>query len=199
MPVTHRAKRLWFYLNKPVKPSKHTAFTPIQRRARSIMSVASLFIFFAGGWWLLIALCSWEIAYLPSTSDGLAARALLEHWHLLPMELLNAHLIALAWLLGFSATVAPLVFLRRLGKTLYLQAPLSFAVSRRFRWLGHALGASIILRFTAGWLAASQLAEYQINFGSGFWATLTAAMVAYVVADLVRDGAQAAEENREFV
>lgn len=200
MPLLTRTQRLWLYLNKPWGQPVGTGFTPIQRRARSLMSVASLFIFFAGGWWLLIALFAWQAAYLPATSaDGFSAQKLPEYWHLWPTKSFNGQILALAWLLGFSATAAPLICLRRLGKTLFQEAPLSFVVARRFRWLGHALGTSIILGFTAGWLATSQITDYRISFGSGFWATLTATLLAYVVADLVRDGAQAAKENREFV
>lgn len=200
MSLAVRVRLLWFRLNQPMRPSAHSSFTTIQRRARDLMSFASLLTFFAGGWWLLIAFLAWRAAYAPSTSaDSYTAPKLLEYWHLLPTKPFDHWIVALAWLFGFTATVSPLVCLRRLGKSLYLKSPLSSEVANGFRALGHALSANIALGFAASWLAASQLANYQISFGSGLLATITAALLAYVVADLVRAGLQATEENREFV
>lgn len=115
------------------------------------MSVTSLFIFFGEGWCLVIAVFGWQPGYLKGASaDAFSARKLLEYWHLLPTQSFNPWTLALAWPFGLGATVAPLGCLRRLGKTLYLQAPLGFAGTSRFRWLGHARSANIILGVAAG-------------------------------------------------
>lgn len=97
------------------------------------------------------------------------------------------------------ATLAPIVCLRRVGYALYTQAPLSFIVARRFMWLGRALIANIVIGFVAGSIASSQLKGYDFSFSLGFGGTVLAAIMAYVVADMIREGTRAIEENREFV
>ena len=63
--------------------------------------------------------------------------------------------------------------------------------------------ANIVIGFAAESIAASQIKEYGFGFGFsfslGFWGTVLAAILAYVVADIIREGALATEENREFV
>ena len=56
-----------------------------------------------------------------------------------------------------------------------------------------------MIGFAASWIAASQVDDYQITFSLGFWGTVIASLLAYVVAEMVREGARAIEENREFV
>lgn len=189
-----------FRFGKPQGRESRIGLTRTQRRARDLMSISSAAAFFAGGWWLMIAMATWLVGRLPAGSGGsLAGQGLLGRWHLLPSGPFNSWLLASAWLLGFVATMAPLACLRRLGKALYAKPPLSTAVARCFLWLGHALSANIVLGFVASWIGASQIAHYRLTVSFGFWGTLVAAMLAYVVADLMREGARAIEENREFV
>ncbi|MEO8992951.1 MAG: hypothetical protein ABI299_00010 [Rhodanobacter sp.] len=193
--VVHRAcARLTNFTGRKGRPK----LTRIQRRARDLMSFASVFEFCTFILWLMIALMLWE-ASSASSIDPAAAQRTLERWHLMPNRPFNSALLGLTWLLAFIGTMAPLVCLRRLGTALYRQAPLSFVVAKRFRWLGHALVANILVSFIAGLMAASQTAQYQLTFSLGFWGTVTAAILAYVVADMVREGARATEENREFI
>lgn len=145
-----------------------------------------------------MALSLWQASGRGSSTPASAQR-LLEYWHLLPKTSFNVSVLAFAWVLAFAVAMAPIICLRQLGKALYTQAPLSFAVARRFTWLGHALVANIVGGFAVGWIAASQIAQYQLNFSLGFLGTLTAAILAYVVAEMVREGARAAEENRAFI
>ena len=170
----------------------------IHRHARDLMSIASLLAFFTVLTWLLIAFGLWQASGAGPTGSSSAQR-LLAHWHMLPSGPFNASMLALGWLLAFVATMAPLVCLRRLGKALHTQPPLSFIVARRFRGMGHALLANIVIGFAASWIAASQVDDYQITFSLGFWGTVIASLLAYVVAEMVREGARAIEENREFV
>ncbi|MFC5525988.1 hypothetical protein ACFPPA_09560 [Rhodanobacter ginsengisoli] len=81
----------------------------------------------------------------------------------------------------------------------HLESPLSFAVAHRFRWLAHALVGNIIISGVVSWLASSQIPQYRLTIGIGFWGTLIAALLAYAVSDLVDEGARANQENREFI
>lgn len=198
MSVVARIKHLGSVLGKPRGREAGTRSTRIQRRARDLMSFASVFAFCTVAWWLLMALSLWQ-ASGSGWSDPAFAQHLLEHWHLLPKTSFNVSVLAFAWMLAFAVAMAPIICLRKLGNALYTQAPLSFAVARRFTWLGHALVANIVGGFAVGWIAASQIAQYQLSFSLGFLGTLTAAILAYVVAEMVREGARAAEENRAFI
>ena len=162
------------------------------------MSVASVLAFFPVMMWLLIALGLWQASGAGPQGSS-SAQHLLERWHMLPKQPFDASALSLAWLLAFVATMAPVVCLRSLGKALYTQAPLSFIVARRFLWLGRALVGNIVIAFAAGWIAATRIEAYQLTFSLGFWGTVIAAILAYVVAELAREGARALEENREFV
>lgn len=198
MSLSTRVNRLWSFFNKPRGPFAKLAPTRIQRRARDLMSLASLLAFCMIVAWLLIALGLWQ-ASGASPINPSSAQRLLAHWHMMPTQPLDTSTLAQAWLLGFVAAMTPIVCLRSLGKALYTQPPLSLIVARRFLWLARALVANIVIGFAAGLLAASQIKEYQLSFSLGFWGTFIAAILAYVVADVIREGARAAEENREFV
>lgn len=183
------------------KPRAHRTGSPltrIQRRAWHLMSFASVFALGASVWWLAFALLLWQASGI-SSIDPTTAQNTLERWHLMPNQPIQGSLLTCTWLLAFAATMAPIICLRRLGKALYLHPPLSLVVASRFRWLAHTLLANIVVSFVAGLMASSQFAQYQFTFSLGFWGTLTAAILAYVVADMVREGARAAEENREFI
>ena len=194
-----RVHRLWSFFTEPRGPLVKRALSRTQRRARTLMSLASLFGFCAVVWWLMIAFIVWR-ASGTSSVDYPSSHKLLEYWHWAAADKpLDASVLALAWLLTLVATLAPIVCLRRLGYALYTQAPLSFIVAQRFMWLGRALVANIVIGFVAGSIAASQIKEYQLSFSLGFWGTFIAAILAYVVAEMVREGALASEENREFV
>lgn len=199
MPLGTLATNLWAYLNKPVGQPSGSPAPRIHRRARDLMSISSLMAFFVAGWWLLIAGCTVEVARSPVSAPDSSARNVLEHWHLLAAGHVDFKVLLLAWILGFASAMAPLICLRQLGKALHVQVPLSFTVARRFRWLGHALTCNILIGLLSSMLAVSQIPQYQLSLTMGFWGTFTASLLAYVMADLVRDGAQAAEENREFV
>ena len=172
--------------------------TRIQRRARDLMSLASVAGFCAAVSWLMVG---GMVLAVTATSSHVpsSAQAVLERWNLLPKQQADGWMLALIWLLAFVAMMAPIVCLRRLGKALYTQPPLSLAVARRFQWLGHALVANIFIGFVAGGIAVTQIKGYQITFSLGFLGTFIAATLAYMVAEMVREGALAAEENREFV
>lgn len=193
-----RVRHLWSFFNKPRGPSAKLALTRTQRRARDLMSLASLSGFCVMVWWLTVAGLVWMASGV-SSIDPSSAQKVLEHWHWVPNKPFDASILALAWLLALIATMAPIVCLRGLGKALYVETPLSFVVARRFLWLGRALVANIVIGFASGWIAASQIKEYQLTFSLGFWGTFIAAILAYIVADMIREGARAAEENREFV
>lgn len=207
MPSSMRNHHFWRYLNKLRGTSASTTLTRIQRRALDLMSIASVLAFFAVLAWLLAAWALSQAAGINAsgassvqiTLEISSAQRLLERWHMMPNRPFDAAALALAWLLAFVATMAPIVCLRRLGKALYVEAPLSFVVARRFLGLGHALVANIVIGFVAARIVASQITEYQSTFGLGFWGTVVAVILAYVMADIVREGARATEENREFV
>ena len=199
MPLSTRKNRLWSFFTKPRGRLPKRALSRTQRRARTLMSLASLFGFCAVVWWLMIAFIVWRASGTNSV-DYPSSHKLLEYWHWAAADKpLDASVLALAWLLTLVATLAPIVCLRRLGYALYTQAPLSFIVAQRFMWLGRALVANIVIGFVAGSIAASQIKQYEFSSSLGFWGTVLAAILAYVVADVIREGARAAEENREFV
>jgi hypothetical protein len=198
MSITTPARRLWSFFTRPRGPSANLALSRIQRRARDLMSLASVAGFFAVVGWLTVAGMVLTLSHTPSV-DRSSAQTVLEHWQLMPKQAFDTWLLILSWLLAFIATMAPIMCLRQLGKALYTRSPLSLVVARRFHFLGHALVANIFIGFAAAWIAASQIKEYQISFSLGFWGTFIAAILAYVVAEMVREGARAAEENREFV
>lgn len=189
---------VWSFLTKMRGRRARVSITRIQRRARDLMSLASIAGFFAVVWWLMIALFAWMASGV-SWTDAAKAQSVLQDWHLMPSQPANAWLLVLSWLVAFVATMAPIVCLRRLGNALYSQPPLSLAVARRFHWLGHALIANIFFGFVAAGIASSQINDYQVSFSLGFWGTFVAATIAYMVAEMVREGALAAEENRAFV
>lgn len=198
LPST-RSERFGSFFSKARGPFAKHALTRTQRRARILMSLASLFGFCAVVGWLTIAIVVWRASGTGFVDQPMSHK-LLEYWHWTAANKpLDASVLALAWLLTLVATLAPIVCLRRLGYALYTQAPLSFIVARRFTWLGRALVANIVIGFVAGWIAASQIKEYEFSSSLGFWGTVLAAILAYVVADVIREGARAAEENREFV
>lgn len=197
MPLLSLLKHFGAALVKPIGRGAKPDLSRIQQRARDLMSFASVFAFGTVACWLFIALLLWQTR--GSNDPTETQHLLLEHWHLLPKTSFNATVLALAWVLSFAVAMAPIVCLRKLGKALYTQPPLSFAVARRFSWLGHALVANIVGGFAAGWIAASQIPQYQLTFSLGFLGTAVAAILAYVVAEMVREGARASEENREFV
>lgn len=199
MPTVTPVRRLWNLFDKSRGFSiKSASLTRIQRRARDLMSLASVAGFCAAVWSLMLGGMVLAVTATSSHAPSYAL-AVLEHWNLVPKQQADAWMLALIWLLAFVAMMAPIVCLRRLGKALYTQPPLSLAVARRFQWLGHALVANIFIGFVAGGIAASQIKEYQITFSLGFLGTFIAATLAYMVAEMVREGALAAEENREFV
>lgn len=190
------ARRLWSFFSKPRGASAKLALTPIQRRARDLMSMASVAGFCTVVWWLLIA--GLTVSAVRSTGPS-EAQSILEHWQLLPKQPADGWLLALIWLLVLVATMAPIVCLRRLGNALYTQPTLSAAVAKGFQWLGHTLIANIFIGFAAAAIAGSQIKDYQLTFSLGFLGTFIAATLAYVVAEIMREGARAAEENRAFV
>ncbi|MEO8810597.1 MAG: hypothetical protein ABI386_10160 [Rhodanobacter sp.] len=198
MSLSSRVHRLWCFFNKPRGPLFKVTLTRIQRRAYDLMSVASVLAFCTIMVWFLIALGLLQLSG-DTTFKSTSLMRLLERWHMMPKQPFDLSTLALAWLLGFVAAIAPIVCLRRLGKALCTQPPLSFIVARRFLWLGRALVINILTGFAAAWIAASQVDEFQFSFSLGFWGTLIAAILAYVVADMIREGALAAEENREFI
>lgn len=185
------------FTNRRGPSVKSATLTRIQRRARDLMSLASMAGFCAVVWWLMIGGMVWTVT--ASSSDPSSAQKVLEHWNLMPTQLANGWILALVWSLALVAMMAPIVCLRRLGKALYSQTPLSPTVARSFQWLGHALIANIFLGWIAAAIAASQIKAYQVTFSLGFLGTFIAAILAYVVAEMVREGALAAEENRGFV
>jgi hypothetical protein len=161
------------------------------------MSLASLGAFVAAMGWLLIAasLAIVHDAHAPATHPLHLPD--LFHWR--PSAHADYRPLALAWLLGCVATLAPLLALRRLGKSLWLNPAPSFEAARRFRTLAHALLFNLIGGWVSSALASTQTGHYQAGFGVGDWGTLVAILLAYIVAGLVHEGATAADENRKFV
>lgn len=198
MSSTTSARRLLSFFSKPRGPSAKPSVTRIQRRARDLMSLASMAGVCAVVWWLMIGGMVVEVS-TASSGHPSSSQQLLEQWNLMPNQPARGWLLALIWLLAFVATMAPIVCLRRLGNALYTQAPLSLMVARRFQWLGNALAANIFFSFVATSLAAREIKDYQLTFSLGFLGTFIAATLAYVVAEIMREGAWAVEENREFV
>ncbi len=198
MPFAKRTQHPRSRFNQPRPPSARAALTRIQRRARDLMSVASVLAFCTVMAWLLIGFGLWQASNAGPGGPS-SAQNLLERWHLLPKQPFDTSALSFAWLLAFAASMAPIVCLRSLGKALYTQAPLSSIVAQRFLWLGRALVGNIVIAFAAGWIAATQIKAYQLTFSLGFWGTVIAAILAYVVAEMVREGALALEENREFI
>lgn len=199
MPIDTGSHSLRSFFSKQRGPSADSTLTRTRRRARNLMSLASLLGFFVVIWWLVIALVVWRASGTPS-NDAPLSQHFLKYWHwAAASKPIDAPALVLAWLLTLAANLAPIVCLRRLGYALYTQPPLSFLVARRFLWLGRALVANIVIGFAAGLIAASQLKGYDFSFSLGFWGTFVAAILAYVVADVIGEGARAAEENREFV
>jgi len=183
---------------RPAAESASPRTTRIQRRANDIMSFASVLALVTVVGWSLLALLFWQVSGV-TRMDSTSAQHLLERWHLLPGASFDGAILSAALLLALAAAMAPIVCLRRLGKALRAPSPLNPVVARRFSWLGHALVANIVGGFAAGLVAATQIPQYQLSLGIGFLGTLTAAILAYAVAEMVREGARAAEENRAFV
>ena len=198
MPLITRVTRVRNFFTKARGPFAKRALTRTQRRAHTLISLASLFGFCAVVWWLTAAGLALTASSVNSVAPS-SAQKVLEHWHWVLKKLFDASALVWAWLLAWVATLAPIVCLRRLGYALYTQTPLSFIVAQRFLWLGRALIANIVIGFVAGSIAASQIKEYEFGFSLSFWGTVLAVILAYVVADMIREGARAAEENREFV
>lgn len=198
--MSYRApsNRFWNGLSRSRDSSAKVALTRIQRRARDLMSLASVLAFCTFMVWLLIAFGLMQASRV-GAKETTSLLSLLEHWHMMPKQPFDTSMLALACLLAFIAAMAPIVCLRSLGKALYTAPPLSFIVARRFLWLGRALVINIVVGWAAAWIAASQIKAYQINFSLGFWGTFIASVLAFVVAEIVREGARATEENREFV
>lgn len=176
--------------------SHHAPMSKLQRRARDLMSLASLSAFAAGLGWLMIAF-GLAITYA-NKADSRMTR-MLTHFHWLPSEHADYRMLALAWLLGCAATLAPLLALRRLGKSLWQGPALSVDTARRFRALAHALLLNLVGGAASAMLASTRNGQLQIGFGLGTWGLLVAILLAYIVAELIREGAMAAVENREFV
>lgn len=169
----------------------------LRRHAYNLMSLASLTAFAVGFGWLLIAagLAVNHANGAPSTSTT----RLLGLFHWLPSAHADYRVLALAWLLGCCATLAPLVALRRLGKSLWTSPALSLATAQRFRALAHALLFNLLGGWASALLAATQADPYRVGLGMGTWGLLVATLLAYIVAELVREGAAAADENHGFV
>lgn len=196
MPSDTRMQHLWRSFTK--RRGSSAKLTRIQRRARDLMSISSVLAFCTILAWLLIGMALVLTGGASATKSSSSLR-LLEHWHMMPTQPFDMPLLALACLLAFVAALAPIVCLRGLGKALYNQPPLSFIVGRRFLWLGHALVVNIVVGWIAAFIFASQIKQHQLSFSLGFWGTFIAAILAYVVAEIIREGALAAKENREFV
>lgn len=181
------------------EPASDKASSRLRRRARDLMSLASLAAFFAGGGWLIIAACLLLNRASHDSSATAHAHHLLGTLQWLPSPQADYRILAAAWLLGCTATLSPLIALRRLGRSLWRNPSLNHNVARRLQVLAHALLFSLLGDWSAGILASSQAGHYRIVFGMGTWSQLTAILLAYIVAELVRQGATAAAENREFV
>lgn len=169
--------------------------TRLQRRARDLMSLSSLMMFVSGIGWLVIA------ASLAMASNGASPHAgrTLAAFRWLPAPQADHHVLALAWLSGCAATLAPLVALRRLGKTLWQNPVLNPDMARRFRAFARALLFSLFGGWLAAALASTQVGQYRIGFGMGTWSLLAAILLAYIVAELVSEGAAATAENHDFI
>lgn len=178
-------------LPRPHRPGP----TRLQRRARNLMSLSSLAAFIGGMGWLVIA------ASLVTANSGAAppASRMLAAIEWLPAPHADYRVLALAWLFGAAATLVPLLTLRRLGKSLWQQPALNPDMARRFLMLAHALLFSLLGGWTANLLASSQAGQYRIGFGMGLWSLLAGILLAYIVAELVREGATAVAENRNFI
>jgi hypothetical protein len=169
----------------------------LRRHAHNLMSLASLTAFAGGFGWLLIAAGLAINHANGTTSNGTTHLLRLFHW--LPLAHADYRVLALAWVLGCWATLAPLVALRRLGKSLWTNPALSLATAQRFRALAHALLFNLLGGWAATLLAATQADQYRVGPGIGSWGLLVATLLAYIVAELVREGAAAADENHGFV
>lgn len=176
--------------------AKRQPVSPLQRRSSDLMSLASLAAFVAGFGWLMIG-AGLILVRENTAKSGTTHLLTLFHW--LPSAHADYRTLAVAWLLGCTATLAPLLALRRLGKSLWSHTSPSLEVAQRFRSLAHALLFNLLGGAASAMLASTQTGRYQINFGMGFWGLLVAILLAYIVADLVREGATATAENREFV
>lgn len=168
----------------------------LQRRSRDLMSLASLAAFVAGSGWLVIA-TGLILEHARVAESGTTRLLALFHW--LPPAHADYRMLALAWLVGSAATLAPLLALRRLGKSLWLGPVPSPDVAQRFRTLAHTLLFNLLGGSASAMLASMQTGQYRVNFGMGTWGLLVAILLAYIVAELVREGAAATAENREFV
>lgn len=180
------------------QPAKHSQ-TRIQRRARDLMSLASAGTFIVAIWWLFVGI-NWQMALTNAgQANDAASHDMLMRWGALPLTGADWRILLAISLIGAIAALAPLMALRRLGSALYRGAPLSLPVAERFRGLARALTFNLIAGCIASLLSDYALATYRFNFSIGFWGTLVAAILAYLVAQIIREGALAAEENRAFV
>lgn len=177
--------------------ARHEPPSRLRRRAGDLMSLASLATFAAGLGWLLIAT---SLAIVHGNGAPTASQShLLGLFHWLPSAHADYRVLALALLLGCAATLAPLLALRRLGKSLWVNPAPSLETAQRFRTLAHALLFNLLGGWVSAALASTQTGQYQVGFGMGTWGLLVAILLAYIVAGLVHEGAAAASENREFV
>ena len=179
------------------RPNRQPPANRLRRRARDLMSLASLAAFVAGLGWSLIAV-SLAISHAkdPPAASSLHLLALF-HW--MPSAHADYRVLALALSLGCMATLAPLLALRRVGKSLWLNPAPSIEVARRFRTLAHALTFNLLGGWASSALASTQTGQFRAGFDVGTWGLLIAILLAHVVAALVQEGASAADENREFV
>lgn len=185
----------------PVGRSQPPRRSLLSRRARDLMSIASLLAFMAGAAWLLIGIGL--LAHLDAGVMGSSSSdRLLGFFGWLPASDASASRLGMVWLIGGSAAVAPPIALRRLGYRLWKTEGLDLELARRFRTLGHALSFNFVAGLTISVIGDGQWAAgtaHRYSFGTGSWSLIAAVLLAYLVAELMRDGAMAVAENRDFV
>ena len=177
------------------------ALSHLARRARDLMSIASLMTLVASCTWLFIG--GLLLAHGRAEGASLArVDRLLTHFGWLPAASAGGWRLAAAWAVATAASLAPPLALRGLGRRLWRGKGPNLEVARGFRLPGHALAASLLASLLLPLLGEGIWAApdmHRLSLGTGSLGLIVATLLAHVVAELVQAGAHAEAENREFI
>lgn len=175
----------------------------IRRHGYHLMSLASLGIVCIALWGFFLTMMAWLPDWNPQAPGwdiaGIAWKQAIE------MNTNGKWMVSGAAMLWTLAYLAPLVALRRLGRSLYRDEALSRPVANAFRWLAHSLlgyGLLNLGSFVLASIAAetNKVPQHGLPFStSGCYLFLIACLCLYSVAHLMRLATEAADDARSIV
>ncbi len=171
----------------------------IRRRAYGLMLLASISMFLGVLFVLhmLVNAVAGQPIDLPQSSYFSRLLLSLRSSELMPGSIF---LIIVAFTPVFIAVLAPLIALRRLAKALYQGSLLNMVVASRFDRLANTLLLSLLVSYLLPLRPGFPMGY--IPAGNGFYSFfvfLIAIGLCHTMAGIIREGARAAEENRQFV